>query len=112
MPLIDMNGEIIASVSSSLVSTGGLIENVNPVLLQRTGREEMIAPIDRGDDTLYQIITIPVSTPVPVATLIIEFPVGDPLWLALGGDANVDFSFFARTGTGPWRIHGSLIHPR
>lgn len=107
MLLTDMNGQVIAFVSSPLVATGRPIESVNPLLLQRNSREQMIAPLDRDGDTLYQIITLPVSSPLPIATLSIGFPVGDPSWLALGREANVDFSFFARTGTGPWSIHGS-----
>ncbi len=111
MLLTDMSGEVIAFVSSPLVGTGRPIDNVNPALLQHSSKEQMIAPLDRDGDTLYQIITLPVSSPLPIAMLSIGFPVGDPSWQALGGDANVDFGFFARTGTGPWRAHGSSFPP-
>jgi diguanylate cyclase (GGDEF)-like protein len=69
----------------------------------------MIAPMDSSGEALHQVVTIPINAPQPVGWLTIGFPMGDPLWQVLGGDANANYAFFARFAGTPWKMHASTF---
>ncbi|MDP1929911.1 MAG: diguanylate cyclase [Gammaproteobacteria bacterium] len=109
MLLTDMNRKVLAFVSSPLLPNQPEIFNVNPVILQESARQRMIAPMDFEGETLFQIITVPINTPDPVALLSIGFPMGDPLWQSVGGYASANYAFLARNASGTWWLHASTF---
>lgn len=111
MLLTDMSRNVIAFVSSPLMPNQPEMIDVNPAILQESARQQMIAPMDLQGETLFQIITVPINAPDPIALLSIGFPMGDPMWQTLGGFARANYAFLAHNGTGRWWLHASTFAP-
>ncbi|MDO9318916.1 MAG: diguanylate cyclase [Gammaproteobacteria bacterium] len=109
MLLTDMNRNVIAYVSGPASTRQSGTVRVNPAILQSPLPLQLIAPMDSSGEVLHQIVTIPINAPQPVGWLSIGFPMGDPLWQALGGDANANYAFFARIVGTPWKMHASTF---
>lgn len=109
MMLTDMNREVIAFISSPSLPNQSEIVDVNPAILQQSARQQMIAPMDLAGETLFQIITVPINAPDPIALLSIGFPMGDPLWQTLGGHARANYAFLAHNASGKWWLHASTF---
>lgn len=109
MLLTDMNRNVIAYVSGPASTGQPDPVNVNPAILQSPPPPQLIAPMDTSGEVLHQIVTIPINAPQPVGWLSIGFPMGDPLWQVLGGDANANYAFFARIAGTPWKMHASTF---
>ncbi|MDO8273365.1 MAG: cache domain-containing protein, partial [Gammaproteobacteria bacterium] len=109
MLLTDMNRNVIAYVSGPASTRQSGAVRVNPAILQSPPSPQMIAPMDTSGEVLHQIVTIPINAPQPVGWLSIGFPMGDPLWQVLGGDANANYAFFARIAGTPWKMHASTF---
>ncbi len=91
MLLTDLNRNVIAYVSGPTASVESEPVQLNPAILQLSPPPQMIAPMDMSGEVLHQIVTIPINAPEPVGWLSIGFPMGDPLWQVLGGDANAHY---------------------
>ncbi|MES3008481.1 MAG: diguanylate cyclase [Pseudomonadota bacterium] len=109
MLLTDMNRNVIAYVSGPAATLESGPVEVNPAILQLSPPPQMIAPMNMSGEALHQIVTIPINSPEPIGWLSIGFPMGDPLWQVLGGDANANYAFFARLAGGQWRMHVSTF---
>ncbi len=109
MLLTDMSRNVIAYVSGPASSGQSDPIRVNPAILQSPPPPQLIAPMDTSGEVLHQIVTIPINAPQPVGWLSIGFPMGDPLWQVLGGDANANYAFFARTAGTSWKMHASTF---
>ncbi len=104
-----MNRNVIAYVSGPAAAGQSGPVSVNPAILQSPPPSQMIAPMDSSGEALHQVVTIPINAPQPVGWLTIGFPMGDPLWQVLGGDANANYAFFARVAGTPWKMHASTF---
>jgi diguanylate cyclase (GGDEF)-like protein len=99
-----------------LISIPGYAEDVNPENVglnsaeyAQAAREPLVALINNGSEMIYQIITVPVSSTLPVAWLTIGFTVADSLVQSLDNVANTQYSFLSRRPDQPWREHVSTF---
>jgi diguanylate cyclase (GGDEF)-like protein len=110
---------LVTDMSDSLlISIPGYAEDINPenVVLNSAEyaqaareRKPLVALINNGSEMIYQIITVPVSSTLPVAWLTIGFTLADSLAQSLDSVANTQYSFLSRLPGQPWREHVSTF---
>ena len=101
-----------------LISIPGSAEDINPnnVVLSSAEysqaareRKPLVALINNKSEMIYQIITVPMSSTLPVAWLTIGFTLADSLAQTLENVANTQYSFLSRQPEQPWREHVSTF---
>jgi len=99
-----------------LISIPGDAEDINPANIvldsaqyAQAAGEPLVVLIDNGSEMIYQIITVPVSSTLPVVWLTIGFTLTDSLAQSLDNVAKTQYSFLSRQPGQPWREHVSTF---
>jgi diguanylate cyclase (GGDEF)-like protein len=107
--LTDTSDKLLIAISSPS-------EELDPDTIQlrspeyaQAAREPLVILIDRDGGLIYQTITVPVSSALPVAWLTIGYPIADSLIQTLDNVANTKFSFLSHEPGGEWREHGATF---
>ena len=81
--------------------------DINPAVLSASLGEREIMPLDKEQQTLFQVISAPLLFRDSVARLSIAYSVGDPLWQNIGNSANTEFMFLFKNSDQAWAEHAS-----
>ncbi len=99
-----------------LVNISGPAEKMSPANIELRSaefaagsHETLVALINRNSDLIYQVITVPVSSNMPVAWLTIAIPLTDSALQTLQDVANTQYSFLSRQTGGLWHEHLSTF---
>lgn len=85
------------------------LSDLNPIILSADLDEREIIPLDRSQQTLFQLLSAPLQIGPATGRLSVAFSLGDPLWQAIGATANTDFMFMLKRSDQDWTVHGSTF---
>ena len=105
--LIGLDGKVIAD------SLGGDIGAAfaNPKLLAAAQSDQQASAIVTLRDRLYQVVLVPVLSPLPVAWVAIGFRVDDAVARILRGSMRFHVSLFSRHAADPWQLQATTLDP-
>jgi diguanylate cyclase (GGDEF)-like protein len=105
----DEQHKIFATATTEVGLSLEELSDLNPVILSADLSEREIIPLDSAQQTLFQLLSAPLQIGESAGRLSIAFPLGDPLWQAIGATANTDFMFMLKRNDQAWTSHASTF---
>ena len=103
--LIGLDGKVIADTVGGAVG----MAFTHPKLLAAAESEQQASALVVLNDRLYQVVLVPVRSPLPVAWAAIGFRVNDPVAGILRGQMRFHVSLFSRHNAGGWRLQATTL---
>jgi diguanylate cyclase (GGDEF)-like protein len=103
--LIGLDGKVIADTLGGDVGTAF----ANPKVLATAQSDHQTSALVMLHDRLYQVILVPVLSPLPVAWVAIGFQVDDAVAGILRGSMRLHISLFSRHAADPWQLQASTL---
>lgn len=103
MLFVGLDGQIINSASQAIESER--LSWLDPSQPQRDTR----ALIERINGQLYQLITVPVTAPLPIGAIVAGFRIDTTLAKDIGEITNTEVSYSSKKTAAEWLVHASTL---
>lgn len=107
--ITDDQHRIFATAATGRDISLGELSDLNPIILSADLDEREIIPLDRSQETLFQLLSAPLQLGQATGRISVAFSVGDPLWQAIGATASTDFMFMLKRSNQDWSVHASTF---
>ena len=106
MLFVNLDGQVFSgSAQNKLITDASWLSWLNP----QKPHTNSGALIERINGQLYQLITVPVLTPLPIGAIVAGFRIDSAQAKDIGKITNTDISYASRTPSSGWKIYASTL---